>query len=203
MKIKHLIFDFGDVFLTLDKSATNKYLSRFGLKEFTPEMLKQNEAYEQGLISTEDFVSFYTSTVDGLTAEKFIEAWNSILIDFPEHRLQFIQQLAEQANFDLVLLSNTNELHIDWIKQHINCFESFKSCFSQFYLSHEIKLRKPNPEIFEFVINQNKFKANHCLFIDDTKEHTLGAHSLGIKTWHLKAGQEDVTDLFTKQAHLF
>lgn len=201
--IKQLIFDFGDVFLELNKQATQEHLQKFGLTSLTPQMIEKNEAYEQGQISTEDFIAFYTSAVKGLTAEEFTEAWNSILVKFPLHRLKFIQQLAQKQQFKLVLLSNTNALHINWVQQHIKCYPLFKACFDHFYLSHEIRLRKPNTSIFEFVLEETQIKAEDCLFIDDTLEHTLGAQGLGIHSWHLQAGKEDVTDLFELKSHLF
>lgn len=201
--IKHLIFDFGDVFLELDKKATTEQLKQFGLNEFTPEMLAQNQAYEKGLISTADFVTFYKSKVPKLDNSSFIKAWNSILGLLPKQRLEFIQSLAKQKKYQLILLSNTNDLHIEWVKKNITDFETFKACFDAFYLSYKINLRKPTPAIFQFVLDQHHLKPNDCLFVDDTLEHTLGAASLGIHTWHLHVGKEDVTQLFTKKEHLF
>jgi putative hydrolase of the HAD superfamily len=74
----------------------------------------------------------------------------------------------------------------------------FKACFEQFYLSHEIHMRKPNTEIFDFVLRQNRLAASDTYFIDDTQENTDAAASIGIKTWHLIVGSEDVTELKSK-----
>ena len=194
--IKSLVFDFGDVFLTLDKSATQKHLQKFGIKEFTKEMLTKNHAYEMGLISTDDFIAYYTNRFPQIDELDFIHAWNSILVDFPKHKLDFIQRLADEKSFQLILLSNTNELHINWIKENISFYNSFKNSFDAFYLSHEIELRKPNQDIYKFVLNNHDLSPEKVLFIDDTKENTDAASQLGIKTWHLQAGHEDVVDLF-------
>jgi putative hydrolase of the HAD superfamily len=72
----------------------------------------------------------------------------------------------------------------------------FKNCFDQFYLSHEIKMRKPDKSIYEFVLNENKLIAKHCFFIDDTKENTDAAKQLGIKTWNNDPKSEDIISLF-------
>jgi HAD superfamily hydrolase (TIGR01509 family) len=66
-------------------------------------------------------------------------------------------------------------------------------------LSHEINFRKPNTEIYQFVLNENKLKAEETFFIDDTKENTDAAERLGIKTWNLIPGKEDVVDLQTQK----
>jgi putative hydrolase of the HAD superfamily len=201
--IKSIIFDFGDVFLTLDKSATNKHLKQQGISELDSESLQINDVYEKGLISTNEFIDHYTKKFEGLTCSEFKKAWNSILIEFPQHRLEFLKELKASGTYKLILLSNTNELHIDWVKRHISVFKEFRDCFDQFYLSHEIHFRKPNADIFEFVISENNLIPQETLFVDDTLEHTLTANSLGIHTWHLQVGKEEVTELFTKKADLF
>jgi len=57
---KTLIFDFGDVFINLDKEgAMNHALDIFKLKTLSEELIAFNSLYEQGLISTEEFIEFY------------------------------------------------------------------------------------------------------------------------------------------------
>ena len=57
--IKNIIFDYGDIFINLDKPATKLELQKLGVDDFTPEMTAQNHAYEKGLITTAQFVDFY------------------------------------------------------------------------------------------------------------------------------------------------
>lgn len=75
---------------------------------------------------------------------------------------------------------------------------AFKACFEAFYLSHEIHLRKPEPEIFKMILESHALKAEETLFIDDTKEHIEAAKNLGITTWHLKVNEEDIVELKSK-----
>lgn len=201
--IKTLIFDFGDVFLTLDKSATQLHLDKYNIPHNDKHLSKVNTDYEKGLISTSEFIQYYTNRFTQLNENNFKTAWNSILVEFPESRLKFLKELKSSGRFRLILLSNTNALHIDWVKANIPVFDEFKACFDQFYLSYEIHFRKPNSDIFEFVLNQNQLKSTETLFIDDTLEHTLSAKELGIHTWHLNTGNEDVTDLFSRKPDLF
>ena len=83
--IKNIIFDFGDVFLNLDKPATQSHLNKFGISEFDHETIAVNKKYEKGLMSSDDFIEFYTDKFEGLTREHFITAWNSILKDLPQN----------------------------------------------------------------------------------------------------------------------
>lgn len=201
--IKTIIFDFGDVFLNLDKPATARELKRLEISHFSEEMLQQNMQYEKGLISSEAFIDYYCGNFPKLTPEAFTNSWNAILVEFPKHRLEFLQQLKEEGKYKLILLSNTNHIHIAWVKEKIDFFEDFKACFDAFYLSQEINLRKPDPEIYEFVLEQHNLKPEETLFIDDTKENTEAAAKLGIHTWNINPANEDVTQLFTIKKELF
>lgn len=197
--IKTLIFDFGDIFINLDKKAPLRELEKLNFN-FGADHLKFNEDYEKGLISTSEFINKYKPKLD---EKSFVNSWNSILRDFPEKRLNFIKDLAAKNDFYLILLSNTNDLHISWIKNNIKFFEEFKSCFDAFYLSHEINFRKPDAEIFEFVLSKHHLKAEECLFIDDTSENTIAAANLGIHVWNLNPETQDITQLFSVKKELF
>ena len=201
--IKTIIFDFGDVFLNLDKPATARELEKLGISHFSEEMLQRNQLYEKGLISSEEFVDAYCGSFPKLTFEAFTSSWNAILADFPEHRLKFLKKLKQEKKFRLILLSNTNHIHIDWVKQNISFFEEFKNYFDAFYLSQEVNLRKPEPEIFDFVLKKHDLNPEETLFIDDTTENTEAAERIGIHTWNIDPMKEDVTELFTVKSELF
>ena len=202
--IKTLIFDFGDVFINLDKEgAMQNALNLFGFNEFPEELLAINSLYEQGLLTTEEFLESYTDNFPEHSKQDIVNAWNYILKDFPIHRLKFIQQLAEENNYKLILLSNTNALHIEWIIENVPFYYDFKAAFDLFYLSHEIHLRKPDKEIFGFVIEENALLPEQTIFIDDTEENTEAASKMGIHTWQINHNTEDVTNLFTVKKELF
>ncbi len=202
--IKTLLFDFGDVFLNLDKPATLRQLKSFGHTDFfTKEQITLLETYEKGQISTPGFVENLKRFCPGIPEIQLLDAWNSVLLDFPQNRFDFIQKLSEENKYQLILLSNTNELHIDWVSKNIAFFEAFKNCFDAFYLSHEINFRKPNYSIFEFILRKHQLCPQEILFIDDTKENTDAAEKLGFHTWNIHPEIEDVTDLFIQNKSLF
>lgn len=199
--IKNIVFDFGDVFINLDKEATFKRLKELGVNEFTIELLELAKQYEMGMITTQEFVNTFKSYFPSISETDFKNAWNSMLLDFPLYRLSFLKSLANSKKYRIFLLSNTNDLHISWIQKTWGrkLFSEFKNCFEKFYLSHEIHLRKPNKNIYEFVIESNKLTPEETFFIDDTEENTVVANKLGIKTWQINPNSEDVVDLFSKK----
>ena len=197
--IKNIVFDFGDIFINLDKKLFAEELQKIHISQESEEMLPILQQYEMGLVSTDEFLTFFEERLH-VSQDKVKRAWNSILLDFPKERLRFIQNLSESKKYRLFLLSNTNDLHISWIQKNwgMELYNAFKICFEQFYLSHEINLRKPNNNIYEFVLSTNDLVPKETLFIDDTKENTDAAKALGIHIWNLKPGKEDVLELLTK-----
>nr|WP_299127742.1 HAD family phosphatase [uncultured Winogradskyella sp.] len=195
--INTLIFDFGDVFINLDKQGAMKTaLQLFKIDTFEADMVETNTKFEVGAITSSEFIDFYLSKFPNLNRHQIVHTWNSIIKDFPRYRLNFIRTLVNKGDYKLILLSNTNDLHIDFIKSNVSFYDEFKSCFDAFYLSQEINLRKPNADIFQFVLDENHLNPNQCLFIDDTKENTDTAASMGFHTWNIDETKEDVIDLF-------
>ena len=194
--IQNLLFDFGGVFLELDKQATQNHLKNYFPKGIPADIQTLHLEYEKGAISTDDFIHDHLKLFSGLNQSGFIQIWNSMLGELPEHRIEFLESLKNTGKYQILLLSNTNELHINWVKENITSFDRFKSCFDQFYLSYEIGYRKPNADIFEFVLKNSQIKPEETLFIDDTLEHIQTAKKLGFNVWHLNENQHDITELF-------
>lgn len=200
--IRHIIFDLGGVLLNIDYNLTEQAFQQLGFNDFSTvySQLKQEALFddlETGQISPEIFIS-RIRVLSGreLEVEKIVNAWNAMLLDLPLRRLQILQQL--RLHYDLVLLSNTNEIHEEAFnlitqRQHGILIAGF---FDKVYFSHRVGMRKPGKEIFERILNENGFTAAHTLFIDDSPQHIDTAKSLGIKTIYLEKGM-------TIEEHIF
>ena len=201
--VKNIIFDFGDVFINLDKEATARMMIKHGFAGITPDLMELFRAYETGLISTDLFLTKANDWVPSATKDQLAEAWNAIILDFPDYRLEFIESLAREKQFRLFLLSNTNSLHIERVINNMGQekFDRFLNCFEVCYFSHEIHMRKPDQEIFQHIVNTHALMESETLFVDDTEEHTITARKLGIHSWHLQVGSEDVVELKSKLAN--
>ncbi len=202
--IKTIIFDFGNVFINLNiEDAYKKAFKTFKINNFSNELLEFFDQFEKGLIETSAFIKSITNKYPDVSENEFIDLWNFMLKDFPKYRLDFLLNLKQSSNYKLILLSNTNDLHINYIKKNVPFYETFKNCFDEFYLSHEIHLVKPNNNIFEFVLNNNNLKPEECLFIDDNADNIDTANKMNINTWHIDPKTEDVINLFETKKHLF
>ncbi|HIG32086.1 MAG TPA: HAD family phosphatase [Flavobacteriales bacterium] len=154
---------------------------------------------ETGEITAEKFLSELQKETNNASINQVSEAWNAMLLDLPENRLAVIQSLKKE--YSIYLLSNTNTIHVDAFKKKIGKEKWIKFCnlFDKMYLSHEVGLRKPNTAIFEYILEEQNLKPEEVFFIDDSTEHIEGANKLGIKTYHLKNGEEIAT-LFPDRA---
>ena len=169
-----------------------------------PETDRINKLYETGKTTTTDFVNHYLNKIRGASEGDLVRIWNSIILDLPEPRVEFLENLRNNHSYRLFLLSNTNALHMEQVVRNTgnSLFNRFRSLFEQFYLSHEIGMRKPDADIYSFVLRENGLKAEETLFIDDLPENTAAAAAQGLYTWNLIPEKEDITQLFSKDLPL-
>jgi putative hydrolase of the HAD superfamily len=195
--IKNIIFDFGGVFINLDTDAVSRGLNSYGLIAPGADLLSLSEEYEKGEVDSKTFLRRVQQSIPGSQQEDIRQIWNRTIADFPLRRLDFLIKLKELGRYRMFLLSNTNALHIEQVRENMgrDIYDRFRGCFEAFYLSHEIGMRKPDPKIFSFVLNKNGLKPEQTLFIDDTKEHVESAAGLGINTWHLDVHKESILAL--------
>lgn len=202
MKYSAVIFDLGGVLINLDYQKTIRSFQELGVSNFE-EMYSQASQtnlfndFETGKISAQRFVNALLDFVPaGTSPNKIVQAWNSMILDVPEDRLTLLQQL--QKKLPVFLLSNTNSLHVpivkrEWAKATALPMEAY---FNKIYFSHEIYLRKPNKEIFDFVCLEQQLEKSSTLFIDDTLQHIEGARLAGLQTFHL-TNSADLFQLFS------
>jgi putative hydrolase of the HAD superfamily len=197
--IDTIIFDFGDIFINLDKKATIEGLERLGLSSWNEDLDQLNISFEKGQISRNEFLLGIQKQIPNATIDEILMAWNAVLLDFPLYRLEFLQLLSKK--FRLFLLSNTDAIHIDHFEQRegASFYGDFYQCFEKVYFSYEMGMRKPDAEIYTTLINRHELSPKRTLFIDDKKDNTAAAKALGLHVWNLQVGKEDVIELLDKK----
>ena len=193
--IKHIIFDLGGVLLNIDYKLTEHAFIEAGITNF-PELYSQLQ--QTDLFDKFEFVSAlqHVSSTP-ITEAQVLHAWNAMILDYPLRRLQILQQL--RLYYDLVLLSNTNEIHEEAFNALLlrnHGMPNLGVFFDKVYLSHRVGLRKPMVSIFERVLQENGFKPEETLFIDDSPQHIASAKLMGIQTIFLKKGMTIEDDVF-------
>ncbi|HLP65852.1 HAD family phosphatase [Flavobacterium sp.] len=197
--ISTIIFDFGDIFINLEKEAQIEAFKKLGLNGPNEELIEANDQFEKGQLTELQFLETFTKFIPNASIEQIREAWNTIIGEFPLYRLEFLQLLSHK--YKLILLTNTDEIHISRFEHNvgISFFSDFYQCFEKVYYSYEMGMRKPDPAIFSYILNKHDLSPKRTLFVDDKKVNTDAAASLGIHVWNLQVGEEDVVDLFQKK----
>jgi glucose-1-phosphatase len=196
--INTIIFDFGDIFINLDYKKSKEAFLKLGLKEWSEDLKAQNQLFEKGKISENNFLESFQKQIPNAKLYEIRNAWNNLLGDFPLYRLEFLQKLSQK--YKLYLLSNTDSIHIQHFERAVgeSFSRDFYQCFEKVYFSYEVRMRKPDESIFKLLINNHNLIPKNTLFIDDKKENTDVASKLDLIIWNLQVGQEDVVDLPNK-----
>jgi putative hydrolase of the HAD superfamily len=154
------------------------------------------ELYETGGLTSEEFIDALRFCASpALSAEDVTEVWNSIFLDMPRARLDMLLRLRQ--NYKVFLLSNINEMHEHWIADYmlrvhgVTDFES--TFFDGVYYSHLVRLRKPDREIYEYVLADAELKPEQTLFFDDLEVNVKAASELGIRGIVHPLGTEIIT----------
>jgi putative hydrolase of the HAD superfamily len=191
-KIKNIIFDLGGVFLQVNYQKTEDAFVKLGITNFA-EYYKQDfvstlfEDLEIGSISPQEFYDGLRNiTQSSLTNQQIEIAWNAMLGNFWEDRLSFLEEIGKQYN--VFLFSNTNQIHYECfidIYQQTYPSKRFSNYFIKDYYSHILKMRKPYPNSYTHLLEQENLLATETLFIDDTFKNIEGANQAGLQVLHL------------------
>jgi HAD superfamily hydrolase (TIGR01509 family) len=191
MKYTAVIFDLGGVIIHIDYAATIHAFENLGHSDFHTLYSQAQQSglfdeLETGKISGQRFVNDLLPYLKrGTSPNKVVAAWNAMIGAVPKERIALLQKVREK--YPVYLLSNTNELHMQAVQRSWKeaSEKPIRAFFDHTYLSHEIGMRKPNANIFEFVCRENHLNPADTLFIDDSIQHIEGAKSCGLQTFHL------------------
>jgi putative hydrolase of the HAD superfamily len=181
--IKTFIFDLGNVIVSFDHNKTAAGLANvcaqasdviFG-KAISSPLVRE---YNLGRISSEEFFDQVRRELDlRMSFAEFSAAWNCTFEMEPLISERFIKNLANK--YKLLLLSDTNELHFDYIREHFPVLDHF----DDFILSHKAGAAKPSPEIFQIAVEKSECLPEECFFIDDLALNVEGAKKFGINAF--------------------
>lgn len=179
--LKALIFDLGNVILGFDYTRSYQALAKEC--NFAPEQMTDRlrltglmHRYESGKITSQAFFQEIAGLLNlgGLSFERFGQIWFSI---FDRETLcpeSFFKQLA--ADYRLILLSNTNELHFDLIRERFPLLGHFH----HLVLSYEVGAMKPEPRIYQEAIRVAGCKPEECFYTDDVQDYVDAGKRAGL-----------------------
>ncbi len=200
--LRNIIFDFGNVLFDLDLPRIEQHFRRYWGEHFEAtqaKLLRDNlfDLYETGGISTGEFIAtLCVASPVTLTEQQVTDAWNAIFIEMTAERFERLLELRKK--YKVFLLSNINDLHERWIADYLlreHQIEDFETrYFDGVYYSHLIRLRKPNRDIYEYVLADAELVPEETLFIDDLSMNVEAAKTLGIRGL-VKLPEANILDL--------
>jgi len=184
--IKCVISDMGNVLLMFDiwrfyrKMAESSPYSPEQIDKIVRDNMGLLRSYGTGKILPRQLFKEVSQKLRVTTGyEAFFSAYNDVF-DLNIGAVTSLKKL--KPKYRLVLLSNTDVMHFEFIKKTFP--EMF--FFDDYVLSHEVGLMKPDPRIYEIALERAETRAGECVFIDDLEENTDAAAKLGIQTIHFK-----------------
>jgi glucose-1-phosphatase len=190
--IKNIIFDLGGVLIDLDINKTYLELEKLldvKAEEIYPKYQSYFDEYEKGELITENFLwKLQNISKNVPESPELIKAWNAMILGWVEEKLKFLYEI--KNNYNIYLLSNTNELHIHHVRKNLKKHQGIQNFETEFfkkaYYSHELNMRKPSTAIYEYVVKDSNLATEETLFIDDNLDNVIAAKSIGLFVHHHK-----------------
>lgn len=181
------IFDMGNVIIDIDFNRVFAVWSK--LSGVPLASIKKNftageifNLHERGNITDIEFAEEINSELGmSLSFEQFAEGWQAIFIAVRPEVIDIMNKLREQGH-RVVVLSNTNRLHHDYWPKH---YPEIAASADFLYLSQDLGMRKPDPELFKYVLESEAVEAQDAVFFDDLQTNVDAALSVGMNAVHV------------------
>jgi FMN phosphatase YigB (HAD superfamily) len=193
--ITAITFDLGNVLVKVDHLRFCRRLAALaGLspQEVYVQVFESSlePGYDTGRVTSQEFYERVRAHF-GVTMAyaQFRDFWCDIF-DPMDHMEAVVARLAPR--FPLFLLSNTNSLHFDYIRER---FGAILKPFQIFILSYQVGSRKPEAAIYQALINQASRPPEEILFLDDKVTFVEAARGQGLAAWQFRSPGELQRDL--------
>lgn len=199
--IKNLVFDMGGVIFRQNSQEayrrfqeigidTQKYMGDYGQKDFFLDL-------ETGTIDADEFCRRLAeaSGRDHISFDEAQHCWLGFVKDVPVSRLHDLLMLRQ--NYHVCLLTNTNPFVMAWTRS--NKFSAdglpITHYFDSIFCSYEMKICKPDQNIFKKALEKDAMSPKETIFVDDSEKNVKAAEALGIHGLHVKPDAEWLDDL--------
>jgi len=149
--------------------------------------------YEKGLINDQSFRDHIRNFLKvDLPDEAIDSLWNDMILHFPASKIDLLEYAKKK--YRIFLLSNTNNIHSIKFERMFKVLTQtdIRDFFENVHYSFEMHTRKPQPDIFIRVIEENNIRAEETLLIDDSLPNIETASKLGLKTCHVQINQSEI-----------
>ena len=179
--IRNIIFDMGNVLIYFNRDV---FLDRVGVTDPDDRKLLLREVYlslewsrmDRGSLTDAEAADIIACRVPERlreTVHRLVNEWDRPILPVPGME-ELIHELKD-GGYGIYLLSNASfRQHIYWPR--VPAHELFDGTL----ISADVRLVKPQPEIYEKMCSTFSLKKEECVFIDDSSPNVEGAFYTGI-----------------------
>lgn len=184
-----ILCDLGGVLIDLNwlECARGLFGSRLDAEELRCRWLKLSSAreYEAGRIDfTQFFQRFVAETGSTTDFNAFTNEFARIIGPVKPGCIEILHEIRQSA--ELAMLSNTNPVHVQMLRQSCDIFAPFQHLF----FSYEMGMVKPDQEIYHAVCTSLKRSADNVFFFDDSSANVTAARECGLNAFRVDSPQE-------------
>ncbi len=190
--MKNIIFDLGGVVLDLDYDRCIRSFEQIGFKGaenyvscYHP--MEIFGALERGEIAPSAFCEELRK-MSGceMSDEQISRAYQSILVSIPVGKLRLMQRLRAEG-YKVYALSNMSKIMLSRVAELFECDgQTMESYFDDMFISYQMGVMKPDPKIYEMLLEKTGAKASESLFIDDGEKNIVAARAMGFNVYLAK-----------------
>ncbi|MES2409276.1 MAG: HAD family phosphatase [Patescibacteria group bacterium] len=176
-KVTTFIFDCFKVFLTPPLSLWYaKNISSTGHSD--PDFMSIVRESDLGNLSEDDFLDY-------LLSHPWIKSTKQEILDeidqfcILDNQLIEVAQKLKSKGYKIALLSNANNSIFN--RKVYRDYPEFKELFDKIVISSEVKMLKPDPEIYLYTLDFIDSKPEESIFVDDNEVNVKAAEDLGIQ----------------------
>jgi putative hydrolase of the HAD superfamily len=181
-----LLFDLGGVLV--DYSGVQDIhgvLSETLTQERLAELMRASadiwSSFEVGKLTPVEFSERFAGHWPlAVSREQFLIEFESWIRALYPGAMELLAEL--RPSYRLAALSNTNEIHWRRMRDVLRTGDLFERAF----LSHEVGLRKPSPDVFEHVLRELDVKPDEATFFDDAEANVEAARGVGMRAFRVE-----------------
>lgn len=196
-QIENVVFDLGGVLVDLDIERCRAAFRSLGMEAAARLVDPCYPAEVFGLLEGGriDFAEACErlrtlSATPEVDDERIAWAFGEFLTGVPQRKVEQIAQLRERG-IRTYVLSNNNPASMRFIRaMFAEGGRTMDDCFDKIYLSYELGMLKPSPEIFRAMLADSGMQPDRTLFIDDGEKNVATACELGLAVYRPAAGED-------------
>ena len=193
--IKTIIFDIGNV---LAGFAWKPYFEKFGYSKETLERIAKATvesdvwaSYDRGAMTDDELMEAFIQNDPGIEKElrESLTTIQGMLVKY-DYAVSWVKELKEKG-YQVLVLSNFSH------RAYEDCQDvlEFLDYVDGGILSFREKVVKPEPEIYQLLIDRYQLVSEECVFLDDTQKNLTAAEEFGIHTIHFIEREKAVEEL--------